>query len=1029
MPRFRTGDGMVADLARGSFGASGSTVPEIQEEPRADISGIVEVMRSYVGMDLSYLRESTFQRRIRRRMTLLGMTSIETYASRLAGDAAEARALRQDTFIGVTGFFRDPEAFERLQERLEAELLRREDNAPLRIWVAACASGEEVYSIAILVLETLEKVGQNRAVKIFATDIDDESLAKASKASYPAANIVDIGAARVARYFDHQGDSVTVKPEIRELVIFAQHNLVTDPPFTKVDLVSCRNFLIYLEADAQESVLASLHFALRTNGLLLLGPAEALGRISGEFEVLDSKFKLFRKTREAVLPSMRRRVGMRDPVRTLERPTPRGADRSREFSLLQVVDAITEKEGRSAIVAALDGEVLETLADPLEVFRVPKGKPINDVVRIVIDALSPAVTTGLQRLRRGDSEANYTVDLGGAEPRRGRVSMCKLPSVGPVPERVLIVVEAISVRRSSKYVEQATLDEEATHRMGELQLELQQTRESLQATIEELQSSNEEQQSTNEELVASNEELQSTNEELQSVNEELFTVNIEYQSKIAELAVLAADLDNLLRSIDIGTLFLDAELRIRRFTPAMEQVIKLLEHDIGRPISQFAHNLGSDFLPDIQSVIQSGNLREREIRGARGNWLLLRILPYLTPAATRPSGVVITLVDVTPIRNAREMARLANDQLSHANHELSRQREELEDLFSIVAHDLKRPVGSLNGLLHLLQGSGGGLPESAAPPTGELLARAEAECQRMERMLSDLGHVSGITRRSVPREEVELQSWLDEIVSQFQEEAAKKEIRLNWTCDNASVRIARAAIEESLLNLIENALRYGTTGERPRVDVSCQVNQDVLEISVRDNGQGIALENHQKIFEPFRRLQPELCNGSGIGLVAARRLIAKLGGTVSLDSALGQGAKFTIRVPLLDRLRADARQRELQVLLVEDDALDAKSIVRALGESVQVTRVKEIAEADERLSNQYFDVVLLDLSLPDGHGFELVQKMRTDLGLEVPVVVITGHGEGVVPSAMSASISGYVPKSDLTRDTLHSSIASAIHRG
>ncbi len=988
-----------------------------------DLSGVLETLRAHFKLDLGYLRPTMLRRRVRRRMALLGITSVYKYVKRLEEDVAEARSLRQDTFIGVTSFFRDKESFERLQRHLASELLSNTSDGQFRIWVPACATGEEVYSLAITTLEAMEASNVKRELKIFATDIDEESLARASKAVYPTSGISEIGPVRLAKYFIHNGDTITIRPSIRELVICAQHNLVKDPPFTKIDLVSCRNFLIYLEQPAQENVLSALHFSLKPGGTVFLGSAEAMGRLGNEFEDIDSKHKLFRKSRNVTLPAMRRRAGMRDPIIAASRATLSPTDRNRDASLRQIIDSIIEKDGKSAAVVGIDGNVIEILGDPLEIFQLPKGKLTTDIMRMVSDEVTAALTTGMQKLRRDDNKVQYVIRLKSQPSKRVTIKMSRLPAINNIAERIIIVVEPSPTHDAAQLPDRASIDKDTSLRMKELHLELQQTRESLQATIEELQSSNEEQQSTNEELVASNEEFQSTNEELQSVNEELYTINVEYQNKIQELAVLAADLDNLLRNIDLGTLFIDSDLRIRKFTPATDQVIKLLEHDVGRSIEDFAHSLGTEFLSDVKEVIKSGKTVERDLRGHRGNWLMVRILPYLAHSG-KQDGAVVTFVEVTPIKNAQEMTRMANDQLSFANLELTRQREELEDLFSIVAHDLKRPVAALDGLLKLVNVAPN---EQDASSEDEFLSKALNECGRMKRMLVDLAYVSGLTRREATREVVELQEWLDELVDRFRADAESKGVRINCICDDGRVEIGRAFIEEAFVNLMENALKYGTSNKNPRIDITCLINEGTLEISVRDNGKGIAPENHQKVFEPFRRLDPDSTEGSGIGLVAARRLITRDGGSLSLQSATGEGARFVAHIPI-DRSKSKklTMPNKPRVLLVEDDTLDAKKVQRHLGDIYTTTRVNDLAEAESRLSTEFYDLVILDLSLPDGHGLQLVQRMRTVLGSQIPIIVVTGQGDGITPKSISATIAGFLSKIDLKKESLLETVGRAI---
>lgn len=1020
----------VAQIVRFGAGARALGEDGDEEAPEGEARAVLDVLRARLHMDLGYLRPRMLMRRVRRRMALLGIEGLADYVEHLSTDADEARLLRKDLFIGVTGFFRDRQAFELLHRHLVHGALAREPDQPFRVWVPACASGEEAYSLLIVLLEAMEACGVRRPIKMFATDIDAESLALASRGAYPSSGVAELGPGRVARYFTHEGDTVSVQPTLREMVICAQHNLVCDPPFTRLDLVSCRNFLIYLEPERQEQVLASLHFALKPNGTLFLGSAEALGNLEGEFETIDSKHRLYRKARNVVLPSMRRRAGRQDPLTLLARGTATSRAAERDVALRQVLDSLVEGDGGSAALISMEGQLVEVLGDALGVFRLPKGRPTSDVARLVSRPISAALTTALQRLRRGEPELRCPVGLEDAE-RGATLRLKRLPATATLPERVLVLVEPAPVQGTPGEGRASTEAQGSTLHVEELQLELQQTRESLQATIEELQSSNEEQQSTNEELIASNEELQSTNEELQSVNEELFTVNVEHQNKIQELAVLAADLDNLLKAIDVGTLFLDDELRIRKFTPSIDRIVRLMEHDVGRSFLDFTHELGRDFADELRRVLETGQPTEREVRGPKGTWLLVRALPY-TSHSGQTNGIVVTVIDVTITRNAREMTRLVNEQLAHANRQLSIQREELEDLFSIVAHDLKRPVIALDGLVQLaiedLADESG--PSDADEGAAALLPRAREECARMRRMLEDLGHVSGLARRAVKIEDVELQPWLDGLVARVRKEADERGVRIHCASDAETVSIPRAALDEGATNLLENALKYGCTNPDPRIDVSCIVREGFLELTIGDNGKGIAPEDQQKVFEPFRRLDPELAPGSGLGLVAVRRVLTQHGGTVRLDSEPGRGSKFVLRLPIDPESDASWSRgaRKPKVLLVEDDALDSKLIQRLLGDTVACTSVKMLSDAEAQLRRELFDLVLLDLSLPDGHGLELVHRMRDLIGTPIPVVVVTGHGEGLSPASLSETISGYVAKSEMGKEALTAAVRRALEQ-
>ena len=374
---------------------------------------------------------------------------------------------------------------------------------------------------------------------------------------------------------------------------------------------------------------------------------------------------------------------------------------------------------------------------------------------------------------------------------------------------------------------------------------LQEVHQSLQAAMEELDRSNAEHLHAKQELAAALEELQST-------NEELVTVNTEYQKKVQEFTQLSADMDALLRSVNVGILFLDDALRIRRFAAGPDEIIKLMDRDIGRPIEHVAHQFGADFADVLREVVLTRATQERQLRSPQGKWLAVRVQPYIGMNG-QPQGIVVTTMDVTAITNAQQLNRLSTSQLSDVNKELARRSEELEDLFSIVAHDLKRPVIALDGLLQLANDD----LSLSVQDARMFIGRAKTECARMRRMLEDLSKLSSASRREVALEDVDLQPWLDSVLARFGDLAQQRGVRLNAVCDAAQVLLPQAALEEVVENLVENAFKYGCGDSAPRIDVSCRFAKGVLEIVVMDNGKGIPRESHEKVFEPFRRLEPE----------------------------------------------------------------------------------------------------------------------------------------------------------------------------
>lgn len=619
-------------------------------------------------IDFSHYRPSTLGRRIERRRVISGCDSAETYVELLEASEEERAALRKDLLINVTAFFRDTEAWTFLEWEIVPRLIAQtKDSDELRIWITACSTGEEAYSLAMLVQEALDTAGRSLDVKIFATDIDGEALQKAAAGVFAEGIIEDVSPQRVARFFKKRGRDYHVIRQLREMMIFAAHNVTRDPPFTRMHLVTCRNLLIYMQPQLQQQVLSTLHFALQVKGVLFLGSAETVGDLQEEFTTLQQKWKMFEKNREVRLPlSM---VGGLSP-----RPLPTsplageaadaGLGLRLESMTAEAFGATLRHQQSICVLVSAKNEVQQVIGDPSLFLRVPEGKSPLDVTKMVSKSLALPLGTALNRARLQNVPVSYSsvkvddhyVDLLVTHHAGGKTW----------PEFLMILLKQTGAAVSGTD-DEFDPDSQAAQRIGDLEVDLQQTKENLQATIEELETTNEEQQATNQELLASNEELQSTNEELQSVNEELYSVNAEFQSKIGELTGLNNDIDNLLHSTDIGTVFLDKQLRIRKFTPAVTSVIKLVEHDIGRPLDQISYGIemGHDELLDqVRHVLDSGKHAECEVQSSIGASLLLRIDPYRDEAG-RTDGVVLTFVDVSALKRAELQSRLLQT-LMHA---------------------------------------------------------------------------------------------------------------------------------------------------------------------------------------------------------------------------------------------------------------------------------------------------------------------------------------------------------------------------
>ena len=628
---------------------------EKPREPRG-LEAVYRVLESEFGIDFNHYKPSTVTRRIERRLALAQSQNIDEYLARLRSERDELDALYRDLLIGVTRFFRDPEAFDLLEQQILPALLTREPRgAPIRLWVAGCATGEEAYSLAILLQELMAVHGE-RPVKIFATDVHRGSLDRAALAAYDEDAVSGVSPERLARYFTQVGHMYQVVPELRQMIVFAQHNVITDAPFTRLDLISCRNLLIYLQPPAQQRILSFFHFALAQNGVLFLGPSESLGPLADGFEIVDKHWQLYRKGAEVRTPvDMRQRPAAPPPGARVTVPTVVPTARHSLGQLLSVYDALLEEALPPSLIVTDDGELVHALGGGARFLRVRDGRQSLDVQDLVDADLKMILIGGIKRALGERTPVVFNGVRVEADDRVYRVTIRTI-AVRPASGRHLIVSfesEKPDGRPAPQPPIQIDVDQVSQQQLAALEAELGTTKESLQAAIEQLEASNEELQASNEELQASNEELQSTNEELQSVNEELYTVNAEYQRKIAELTELTNDMDNLLASTEVGTIFLDGELRIRKFTPQVAGTFGLLAHDVGRPIETFAHKLDyPELVADLRRVLASGRPVEHDLVDPSGRSFFLRLLPYRAKGAA--AGVVLTLIDVSGLKAAED---------------------------------------------------------------------------------------------------------------------------------------------------------------------------------------------------------------------------------------------------------------------------------------------------------------------------------------------------------------------------------------
>ncbi|MFK7741998.1 MAG: chemotaxis protein CheB [Planctomycetota bacterium] len=653
--------GRVATLAKHPFMSAQKRNEEALQESQGQYEGLLRSLREATGIDLGAYRPSTILRRIERRMSLCEKSELSDYAELVATDHEEASNLAKDCFIHVTRFFRDLQAFWALRQEIIRSLEKHPNRAdPYRVWVAGCSTGEEAYSIAALVDHCIRETDANCDFKIFATDIDDDALEVASAGRYPDSAEVDVPHVYFDSMFRREHGTLRIRNDLRNRIVFAKHDVLSDPPFPRADLVSCRNMLIYLRPDAQATVLSRFHFALRRSSILFLGSAESVESVAGDFHVVDQKWKICTKKSDGrSLPVMTQSV--RAPTARQQSPRPSPRVLLQEHPLVIACEHLIKMMATAAIIASETGEVVCAFGDLGSWLEMPQGVMSTELRDLLPGTQASAVMLAIRQARTSKAKLHISRlpnrNSGANDLALDLMHIDKTPTHPGFDVLLLRKAE----REVPSIAHDDLMDADASFRkeIEKLEAELQNTRQSLQATIEELESTNEEMQSVNEELFASNEELQSTNEELHSVNEELYTVNSEHQQKIAELATVSDDLENLLKATQIGCLFLDGNLNIRRFTPAVEVALPLRDTDLGRSLLEIsAHIDGVDLGARAKDALTSNERFSATTKTRKGVPLLIEIQPFML-SNDKVNGVVMTFVNMAHVDSTRDRENAA----------------------------------------------------------------------------------------------------------------------------------------------------------------------------------------------------------------------------------------------------------------------------------------------------------------------------------------------------------------------------------
>ena len=624
---------------------------------------ILSLIRARTGRDFSGYKVSSITRRIERRMAVNQIETAENYIRFLQEHPPEISDLVKDFLINVTSFFRDKEAFEVLKKEIEKILKGKPEGSQIRAWIPACSTGEEAFSVAMIMMECVQDSGHYYDIEIFGTDLDTEAIASARKGVYSANIIHDVGEKRLEKFFSQVDSSYQIKKDVREKVIFAVHDLVADPPYSRIDVLSIRNLLIYFDISLQKKIIPLLHYALNEGGILFLGTAETIGNVTDLFAPIDKKWRIYRNINkdktthvyfhgqstldETIVPQLQGTAALPHHV----------------SDLITAPERLLLEALPPSVLVDRESQVIYTHGNTSKYLQLPEGKPNVGILQMVNPELKIALATGLQETANG---GNGAIRDGLRYKQNGTIQTVKITirSLSQPVGHMIITFEDVHQRKPRK-IKEETLTEA---RYQELEQELELTRETLKNTIaemettnEEMKSANEEYMSTNEELKSANEELETSREELQSVNEELMTVNTEYQKKNEDLTTINNDMRNLLNSTGIATVFLDEKLCIRRFTPAATQIFKFIDSDIGRPVEDITSHLKANGLvQDVRQVLDTLIPVEQEIQTDDGHWYSMRIHPYRTTDNTI-EGVVVSFVDISQVKAALKYAEDITD--------------------------------------------------------------------------------------------------------------------------------------------------------------------------------------------------------------------------------------------------------------------------------------------------------------------------------------------------------------------------------
>ena len=845
-------------------------------------NAIVNLIKAQSPLDFSEYKQTTILRRIKRRAAFNNHLSLESYLEFLKTSPEEVAALSKDFLISVTSFFRDKEAFDFINDNVIPEIIKNTlPKEEIKFWIAGCATGEEAYSLAILLYEHLE--GNDIVVKIFATDIDMIALVHAGKGLYNADITKSVSAERLEKYFTKEGDYYKVNSAIRKMIIFAQHDLVKNPPYCNMNFISCRNMLIYMTPVLQKKIYKMLLFGLKTDGYLFLGPSENPIPIMQSLSVENKKWKIFRNIEKKQVPlfdvfSLPELI----ENNTTAQSSKENFKNKTSSNITEVInEALLRELNYLAVCIDKKYQVIKFYGDTSK-FLLQKNFNLN------LEELMPKPLVAVfKTLVVNALKNNEKVSINGIRIKVNEDIISVCIAVTPLTlkkgeEQLLLVTFKEDKLATPAVKSEVLFDENKYHDeyIVNLEEELKELREKLNNAYEKLDASNENMQSFNEELLSANEEMQSTNEEMQSINEELHTVNSDYQLKNKELIEINDDLNNYFRSNINGQLFVNNDLLLMKFSPGTVKQINLLPTDIGRPLSNLSTNIKFEtIINDIKEVIKKGSIITKEIESNNGKLYQIMTMPYIQHS-DKKNGAIITFNDITQLKKTQL-------ELDKKNKSLLRINADLDNFVHTASHDLLAPLGNIEISIDVMNSV-----KVTDPELNKFLSIINTSVKKFRALITEIATIAKVENDMITMEMVNVEEIINNIEWSLDDKIKNSGAVINTNLQVKSILFSKKNLRSILYNLISNSIKF-RRDVSPIINIATIKDKENMILTIEDNGIGIDKADIEKIFDIYGRLHKEV-EGQGIGLYLAKKIVDAASGNIIVESEPGKGSKFSI---------------------------------------------------------------------------------------------------------------------------------------